>query len=260
MTLEGAPDEQDDWDDDLFEENDLSTIFVSLQNLVLKSKPHIKEYKRIRKLHGEIIDSMFKFYQNGKFEQKLDAAYAGAHLPESERRIGVFAESSFDMETDQGIQAFLNVLIYKTAPNINCITEEYIRIKRYSKPEKTALLQSMLDSKAGLFEVTDMTTGEGYVTLKNVFTDETYRLTDIGLSASRNALQNYIYLRVITYQGISFDTGLNVVFDKNDPFIKSFIKRHKQDYKPLGELMRFLELHNRVSQNNGGITAVLNNL
>jgi hypothetical protein len=141
----------------------------------------------------------------------------------------------------------VDILVYKAAPNMNCITEFYINSKRFRKPEKVELLQSMLDSKPGLFKITKVDRGEGKVHIEEVFRGDTYKLTDMGLSGDPAPNRFYLYTRIITCGGISFSTGLNLVFSKEDPFIKKFIKHQKKDYKPLGEFVRFTELYNRYS-------------
>jgi hypothetical protein len=166
-----------------------------------------------------VVGAMIQYFYDGKFEQTLDAAYAF----ESERKSGdggslLMLESAFDLNTPVGERAFFDMLLYKKAPNINCITEDFIQKRRYRKPEKMEFLNSMLDSKAGLFEITGTDIDEGYAYLKEVFTGLEYKIVDIGLSGNRNNDEIYIYTRIITYNGINFGTGLNFVFSKTDSF------------------------------------------
>jgi len=41
-------------------------ILHNLQRLMLDRKPHIKAYKKARKLQGEILGSMMAYYESGK--------------------------------------------------------------------------------------------------------------------------------------------------------------------------------------------------
>jgi hypothetical protein len=82
------------------------------------------------------------------------------------------------------------------------------------KPEKIEFLQSMLDSKLGLFEVTGTDLMEGYAYIKDVFTGVEYTIIDIGLSGQPNFEDFYFYTRIISYHGINFGTGLNLIFTK----------------------------------------------
>jgi hypothetical protein len=85
--------------------------------------------------------------------------------------------------------------------------------------------------------------------LKEVFTGEEYKITDTGLSGNKNHGDSYIYMRVITYQGVSFGTGLSLMFEKTDPFIIDFIKREQKNYNPHAEYTRFIVLYNRFTKN-----------
>lgn len=251
----------DDTEDDDFDEQEFwFNAFNNMHKFMLKGKPHIKEYKKIRKLHSEISSSMMNYYYDDKFEQKVDTDYALQHKSENKDGNDTFIlfESTFDPDTDPGNHAFMDMLIYKTAPNINCITEEFIKNNRYRKPEKTEFLQSMLDSKLGLFEVTETDINDGYAYIKEVFTGVEYKITDIGLSGNPNYDDSYIYMRIITYRGVSFGTGLSFPFSKKDPFIKNFINQEKKDYRPLGEFVRFIKLYNQFSKDSKGIKVIKN--
>lgn len=225
----------------------------SLRNLRLKEKPHIKEYNAIRSLHGEVIDAMTDYYYKGKFKQEVDTSYPIE--PDNIREVNILS-ASFDLSTDVGAKAFFDTVIYKSAPNVNCITEEFINIRRYRKPEKIEFLQSMLNSRLGLFEITKTEAGEGYVYLKEVFTGDEYRITDIGLSGTINKDEFYIYTRIITYHGISFGTGLSMVFVKTDKFIKKHIRQHKKNYDPKGEVQRFTQIYNQFSRDPGKVITI----
>ena len=225
----------------------------SLRSFVLDKKPHIKEYHRIRKLHTEIANAMIQYYYDGKFEQKLDIDDA----PQSNQgNTFHLLESEFDMSTRTGEYAFYDMLIYKPASNMKSITEAFIQTHHYRKPEKIEFLHSMLNSKLGLFEITEADLDEGYAFLKDVFTGEEYKMIDVGLSGNRNNDEAYIYTRIITYHDISFGTGLNFIFDKSDNFIQNYIQQHKKDYSPNGEFLRFTQLYNHYSKYPGKSKAV----
>jgi len=197
----------DDNDDTDFDQQDINLVkqerllnlLHNFHKLFLERKPHIKEYKKIRKLHGEIVDSMTDYYDSGKFEQKVDPDYVSefksAHKKADSTRDNtlVLLESKFDLDTREGSHAFSDMMIYKSAPNINCIIEEYIQKHKYRKQEKIDFLQSMLDSTLGLFEITGTDLQEGYAYIKEVFTGRKFKITDIGLSGSKYYDEFYIY-------------------------------------------------------------------
>ena len=232
-------------------------VILGIHRLLLTRKPHIKEYERTRKMHGEIMESMMKYYQDGKFVPEADghAVQVMANdISKGERLVMINAE--FDFDTSVGNQAFADMIVYKNMLGNNCITEDYINSKRFRKPEKVEFLQSMLDSTVGLFSITGVDRGEGYAYLEEVFRGDKFRITDIGLSGDPNYDRHYIYTRIITYRGININSGLNIVFSKNDPFIKEFIKRQKRDYNPAQELVRFTELYNRFVNDSKSVKVI----
>jgi hypothetical protein len=108
-------------------------VLNSMRRLVLDKKPHIKEYYKIRNLHSEIVDAMVQYYQDGKFKQKADKNSVSKPTPIVTVHL---LECSFDLTTREGAQGFYDMLIYKPAPNISCITEDFIRDHHYKNPKK----------------------------------------------------------------------------------------------------------------------------
>ncbi len=261
---EDEDEDEDDFLSSLGNFNDpefLLQAFNNLRKFTLDSKSHIKEYYKIRKMHSDIINTMADYHQAGKFEQKIDSNYVSKNEhPRKNKEAITFIESSFDLETREGEQAIYDLLIYKAFPNINCITEDFIQSHRYRKPEKVEFLHSMLDSTIGLFEITKTDIDEGYVYLKDIFTDTEYKIVDIALSGSKQYDNFYIYTRLITYHDISFNTGLSLTFDKKDSFIKAHIKTHKKDFHPEGEFLRFTQLYNQYSKNPGKMKIFTNTI
>lgn len=238
------------------DEEMIFNFFNNFQNLILGSKPHIKEYKKIRKLHGEILDSMMKYYDSGKFKQEFTLQYEIKKIL-TDKNVKII-DSHFDTSTQLGAQAMANVMIYKNSKNMNCITEDFINKNKFRKPEKIEFLNSMLNSVAGLFKIVKTDIELGQVYLKNVFTDKEYCITDIGLSSNPNNEKFYIYTRVISYKNISLGTGLNLIFDKKDVFICKWIEENLKEYNKKEEIIRFMELYNEYERDNKGIKAKVN--
>ncbi|MCL1831460.1 MAG: hypothetical protein FWG45_00950 [Oscillospiraceae bacterium] len=239
---------------------DFARLMFNMRKRTLEREPHIKEYTRARKIHSEIVNAMADYHESGKFELKFDVEYAAEQRKShgmGDSKVLRLLETEFDMESNTSIQAFFDMNLYKSAPNANCITEEFIAKNRYRKPEKVEMLNSMLNSVLGLFEVIKTDSKEGYAYVKEVFTGKEFKMTDIGLSGDEDC-KILVYTRIITYRGISFSSGLNLLFSKSDPFIVSFIKRNKKDYLPFGEFARFTELYNRYSNASDSVMALKN--
>jgi hypothetical protein len=234
---------------------------TNMRRYSLDQKPHIKAYYKLRKLHTEIVGAMAQYHQDGKFEQMVDTGYAppsdGRAQPLESDAIELL-HCDFDLETRVGAHAFYDMLLYKSAPNTNCVTEDFIQKHRYRKEEKVAFLHSMLESKLGLFEVTGTDSDEGYAFLKEVFTGEEHTITDVALSGTASEDGPYIYTRLIEHQGICFSTGLSIAFAKSDNFIRSHIREHRKNYNPHGELVRFTQLYNHFSLSEDSINVVPN--
>ena len=226
------------------EYTNLLEAFNNLRRFLLDEKPHIKEYKKIRKIHSEIVNSMVKLYHNGEYIQKPTSE--STYQSGKDTTVGLL-NCNFDLNTRLGAQGLYDIFIYKTAPNLSCITEDFIQNKRFRKSEKIEFLHSMLDSDIGLFEITDTDFDEGYVYIKKIFTGKEDRIIDVGLSGQQNYRDFYIYTRIITHHGISFGSGLNFVFNKTDDFINNHIQYYKKNYTPSGEFIRFTELYNYLN-------------
>ncbi|MDR2569079.1 MAG: SEC-C domain-containing protein [Oscillospiraceae bacterium] len=235
---------------EVYSEEEIEILLKSLsaiRRISLDYKPYIKEYDKLRKMHGEILGSMMRYFDQGKFIPEIDHNYTDDMITEYKDRDLRFIGADFNLETKEGNHAFVDMMVYKRAPNWSCITEDFINRKRYKKPEKVEFLQSMLESKSGLFRVIKVDLSAAYVYIEEVFNGDKYKLVDIGLSGMPNPEKFLIYTRIITCRGICFSTGLNLAFQKNDPFIKQFINNNKKTYSTHGEFIRFIELYNRFS-------------
>ena len=228
----------------------------NLRDFLLKDKSHIKKYKKARKIHGEIIDSMMRYFESLKYKENIEKQYKEVIKQKNNNidQIDIF----FDTRTQLGVQALANVVIYKNIENMNCITEEFLQTNRYKKKEKEEFLKSMLDSKAGLYEIIKTDFEEAQVYLKNVLNGEITKFTDIGMSGNKNNTGHYFYTRIISYNDINFGTGLSLIFDKKDKFIQKWIKDNKKEYNKKQEIFRFLELYNKYRDDENKIVAHMN--
>ena len=248
------------WEEFLNTEEGMETMYNMLANMrdfLLKDKPHIKEYKKIRKLHSEIIDNMQQYYEEGNFKQEFDL---GEVKDKIETKNIKLLSTDFDTSTQLGMTALLNIIIYKNSSTANCLTEEYLRKNKFRKPEKVEFLRAMLNSEAGLFEITKTDKENAQVKMKNVLSGKEYLVTDIALSGNKNNDKFYWYNRIITYTGISFGTGVGIIFEKNDKFIINWINENKKNYNEKEEMVRFLTLYNEYQKNDRGIKLRVNNM
>ena len=253
--------DMDDMVDDYEEDEDyyinkLYQIQNNFRNLLLKGKPHIKEYKKARKIHGEIVDSMLRYIESPKYKNNMEKNYIDM-IKKQNNGIQQF-DIFFDTRTQLGAQSLADIIIYKTIDNMECVTEEFLKTNRYKKKEKQEFLKSMLDSKAGLYEIIKTDFDEAQVYIKNVLNGEIIQLTDIGMSGNENNTEHYFYTRVISYNDINFGTGLSIIFEKKDKFIQKWIKDNKKNYDKKQEIFRFLELYKKYRDDENKIVAHMN--
>ncbi len=249
--------------------NDQTFLLQTLTNLrkfSLDRKSHIKEYYKARKMHSIIVNTMINYHEAGKFQFKINDndihnidVFNNDYSIKNKEPFHLL-ESSFDLETREGTQALYDLLIYKAAPNMNCITEDFIKSHRYRKPEKTKFLHSMLDSTIGLFEIIKTDIDEGYVYLKDIFTNIEYKIVDVALSGNHIYDHILMYTRLIKYHNITFNTGLSLTFNKKDRFIKNYIRDNKKIYKSDDEFLRFIQLYNYYSKNSNNMKIVTNTI
>ena len=85
----------------------------------------IKKYKKARKIHGEIIDSMMRYFESSKYKENIEKQYKEL-IKQKNNNIDQL-DTFFDTRTQLGVQALANVVIYKNIENMNCITEEFLQ-------------------------------------------------------------------------------------------------------------------------------------
>ena len=260
---------EDDFEDDHEDDFDvaesmlsaLKRILVDSHKYALKNKPHIKEYKKLRKIHTDILENMVQRLSDGKFSLEIDRDFMKKYpLSMDESRPVKLISVEFAPDED-GEEAFWEYNIYKMAPNTISMTDSYIASKRFRKPEKIEFLHSMAASRRGLFEVVDVDGDNGYVFLKDVFTDDLLKVTDIAMSVNPDDFSDYyISRRIITHKDISFGSNLTFTFKKSSSFIKDFISEHKKNYNPDIEMVRFIELYKQYCGDENRIRHIRHNI
>lgn len=185
-----------------------------------RSNESLKQYHQTRKLHQQIIDKMSDFFNDYQdaCEEIVNQGFNQYDLD---------CEISFNY--DDGLQrnVFGDFFIY---PHFNdSLSELFLREKKVRSEANKAMIQAMIDSKLGLYQVKDIDEEDCNVFLENVLTGEKITIVDerMALLNKKDMIQ-LLCLRVITYKGLSFQTGLCIGFEKNDPTIRKWIKKHKK--------------------------------
>ncbi len=208
----------------------------------LKEKEHIKKYLKCRKLHNEIMDSMVEYFssENYNLTKELDKA-----------SLSIFRELNgdttrfkfeFDGENDDDLSVLYEIVTYKNHNKMTSITEKYIANKMYREDEeKEKMLKRMNRSYVGLFRILSVDRENAYVELEDIFTKKRFTIIDIGISATiEEPSSMYIYNRIISYEDISFGTGIHLTFTSDNKKLNDYIK--KNQYRNPSNIVRCLDL------------------
>lgn len=136
------------------------------------------------------------------------------------------------------------LFIYKNHPKLKSIIEIYLDTNKFRNEEKVKMLKCMKDSYVGLFKVIDVDRLDSYVTYEDVFTKKKFKVVDIALSSTYKLKNNkdiYLYNRIITYDDISFGSGIHCIMTSDNKELLYFIKRH--NYKKFSDFSRCIMLY-----------------
>ena len=151
---------------------------------------------------------------------------------------------NFDLDNDDDRIILMELFVYKNHPHIPSITEIYLKNNKFKNSDKIKMLECMNNSYAGLFKVIDVDRNEGYVIYQDVFTKKKFKIIDIAMSSTLRIdkkRQLYTYNRIITYEDISFATGVHCNFSSESKLLMDFIKTH--NYKKGCSFIRCLLLY-----------------
>lgn len=232
---------------DVFNVNDLANVFTRLNMLIIGKKSHIKKYKKIRKLHGEVLDSMESyFFENRDTFRKYSNSLSGMVARETK----VYNIVLNDNDEDD-FSIISELFFYKTNNKFQSLTDLFIEKKKFKNKDKIKMLYSMKNSFVSLFKIVDVDFSEGYVTYQDVFTNKKYKIIDISMSSTIDFKKDktyYVYNRIITYDDISFGSGIHIMLRSDCKKLKEFLKKHK--YNNCSDYSRCLQLYDIFKNSN----------
>lgn len=199
-----------------------------------KNKAHIKLYHEARKLHQEIIDRFCRFFEkeNAVCEKMLDQGFQDH-------------EVRFDITIKEELNVFMDFLVY---PHFDdCLCDLFLRNKKVRSEKNISMIQAMKSSKIGLYQVKHIDQDDCLVTLENMLTREEVTIVDERMSVmhGKHMPKNFFLLRIITWNDISFQTGLAILFDKNDGSIRRWIKKNRNRNRPNEQLIELYNMDQR---------------
>lgn len=195
----------------------------------LKGRPHVMKYAKVRGLYDEIVDNMQKYILNNEYDLKEKSKLI---YDDIQKELGYY-NYKFKVSDSSDMSIIYDSYIYKTHPKLEPVVEIYLKNNKYEKEEYIKMMEALRDSYVGLFKIVETDSENGYVTLEDVFTKKVFKIMDLGLSISINLstlnFDVYCYNRIITYDGVSFGTGINAMALSKNKLITKFIENHKYD-------------------------------
>lgn len=227
--------------------NDLSDLLMKLNRMQLNSKKHIKKYNKLRRLHGEILDSMIDYIRSGKYVLEDNFKIICNDINKETPQLNFY----LDLDDEDDSTILTELFVYKNYPKLKSITEIYLEKNKFRNADKIKMLNCMKNSYVGLFKIIGIDRNEGYVTYEDVFTKKKFKVIDIALSSTLRINKNkmiYVYNRIITFDDISFGTGIHCMMTSDHKLLKKFIKNHK--YKKTSDFERCLLLYDISKKDN----------
>ena len=235
--------------------SEISSMLINLNKWQLSRKKHIKKYYKLRKLHGEVIDSMEQYIMDGKYN--IEDNYNSIRNDIYKEIPKLEYELDFNDMDDRTI--LNDLFMYKNHPKLKSITEVYLQRNKFRNKDKIKMLNSMKNSYVGLFKIIDSDRDEGYIIYEDVFTKKKFKVIDIAMSSTLRVNKKkmiYVYNRIITFDDISFGTGIHCMMTSEHKLLKNFIKKHK--YKNYSDFARCLLLYD-ISKSGNDLVVYYNN-
>ena len=207
-------------------QSEISSMLINFNKLQLNRKKHIKKYNKLRKLHSEIIDSMEKYIMDGKYNIRDYYNYIYNDIDKEISELDI----NLDLNDDDDRTILNELFMYKNHPKLMSITEIYLQKNKFRNEEKLKMLNSMKNSYVGFFKVIDADRNDGYITYEDVFTKKKFKVIDIAMSSTLKVDKKrmiYFYNRIITFDDISFGTGIHCMMTSDHKLLKEFIRNHK---------------------------------
>lgn len=204
----------------------IATMLIEMNKMLLGKKAYIKEYKKLRKLHSEILDSMNDYMSTGKYDINEHSDSISYDLAKEIPNVDL----TLDSRNPDDITILDELFIYRNHPEVVSLTDIYLRNNKFRNKDKVKLLECMRDSYVSLFKIVDIDFSSGYVTYEDVFTKKRHKIIDIAMSSTMKVdkkLTIYFYNRIITFDDISFGTGMHCVMTSDNKQLMEFLKKHK---------------------------------
>lgn len=199
---------------------DTTNALIELKMSLLKEKPHYKKYLDIRKKTDAIVNRMLEYHAQDNYN--FDEEFKKISEILSQECTDIKEDINLNWQEDKDI--LFDMILFKNAPNVKCITSEFLSKKLYKNEEEKKLLECILKSNLSIYKVIK-NYDNGFIEIQDMLTNKRIKIMDV---ASSLGLNNDVYMinRIISYNGISFGTGINLITKNNNKEIDFYLKNN----------------------------------
>lgn len=145
------------------------------------------------------------------------------------------------MKNKKDVNYFYDLIVYKNIPEMTSISEIFLNKRKYRREDKIKMLNAMDNSKLHLYKVLNVDEDNAFIEGMDILTGEKFTYIDISASTNSNLKNMYLSNRFITYDDITFGTGLHFAYNMNDKKIINYLKKTK-NYQ-VSDLVRLFDLY-----------------
>lgn len=207
----------------------LYQFVINMRQMKLNKLSYIKRYNKLRRIHGEIVDSMLDYIQNGKYD--INEEIKDLSKTNEKTKIKELNMVNLDLNNPDDITIFTELFVYPNESELKSVTEIYLEKNKFRNKEKIEMLEAMKNSFVSLFKIVKIDEEKGYVYYEDVFTRKRYRILDIAMSTTTKINPKrymYSYNRIIKIDDeISFTTGIHCFMTSDNKKLMEYIRKTK---------------------------------
>ncbi len=200
------------------------------RNEKLLAKPHIKEYKHTKENFENILFTLNKFLEKHQeyYFSKLVNLLKNRNNDMSEN---IRFESLPLHESNYSL--IMSCMIYPSTKEFESVSERFKKDKVF-KGADFRMLETMIRSKLGFYQVIGYDYNNAYVYLKDVMTGEEIKIIDLNLSYGLNSIEDKLYILIRVFKTRNFNFAYDPVALFDDDEVQKFIQLIKKNkYMPI---------------------------
>ena len=134
-------------------------LMFEIADLIHDSSPIFNKYRKVRKLHQEVIESMMDYADDNNI------------VPDHVLRI---LKRNFELNFHDHLDSHVygDLIVYPQISEFECITKRYLDLHYFSADDKVKMLESMMNSYYSIFTFVKRKEEDGLVTLYDVIKRE----------------------------------------------------------------------------------------